>query len=90
MPYISIIEATPIVQNIVPIVFLGLVVNVGAFYLQLFGQKFVKASTSSLILSLEAIFAILIGISLASEVLNLINWIGVAIVLLSIFGAVKE
>ena len=90
MPYISIIESTPIVHNIVPIVFLGLVVNVGAFYLQLFGQKFVKASTSSLILSLEAIFAILIGISLASEVLNLINWIGVAIVLLSIFGAVRE
>ena len=58
-------------ENIFPIVFLGLVVNVGAFYLQLYGQKIIKASTSALILSMEAIFALLIGILIANEYLNI-------------------
>ena len=43
-----------------PILFLGLVVNVSAFYLQLYGQRIIKASTSALILSLEAIFELFI------------------------------
>ena len=73
-----------------PIIFLGLVVNVGAFYLQLYGQMIIKASTSALILSLEAIFALLIGIIVANEYLNLLNWFGVILVLISIFLVIKE
>lgn len=74
----------------IPILFLGLIVNVCAFYLQLYGQKVIKASTSALILSLEAIFALLIGILLAGEVLNILSWCGVLLVLISIFLVIKE
>ncbi len=63
---------------------------VGAFYLQLYGQKIIKASTSALILSLEAIFALFIGILIAGEILGLVSWIGVLLVLLSIFLVIKE
>ena len=73
-----------------PILFLGLVVNVSAFYLQLYGQRIIKASTSALILSLEAIFALFIGILLAGETLNLLSWGGVFLVLISIFLVIKE
>ncbi|MDA9607085.1 DMT family transporter [Candidatus Actinomarina] len=73
-----------------PILFLGLVVNVSAFYLQLYGQRIIKASTSALILSLEAIFALFIGILLAGETLNLFSWGGVLLVLISIFLVIKE
>ena len=73
-----------------PILFLGLVVNVSAFYLQLYGQRIIKASTSALILSLEAIFALFIGILLAGETLNLLSWGGVLLVLISIFLVTKE
>jgi len=43
-----------------------------------------------LILSMEAIFALLIGILIANEYLNILNWFGVLMVLLSIFLVVKE
>ena len=64
--------------------------NFAAFYLQLFGQKVIKASSAALILSLEAIFALIIGLSYAGEVLTLLNWSGVVLVLLSIFLVIKE
>ena len=75
---------------LIPILFLGLVVNVAAFYLQLYGQKVITASTSALILSLEAIFALLIGILIANEILGILNWFGVLLVLVSIFYVIKE
>jgi len=77
-------------ELLIPILFLGLVVNVAAFYLQLYGQKVVTASTSALILSLEAIFALLIGILIANEILGVLNWFGVLLVLVSIFYVIKE
>jgi len=77
-------------ELLLPILFLGLVVNVAAFYLQLYGQKVITASTSALILSLEAIFALLIGILIANEILDILNWFGVLLVLLSIFYVIKE
>ena len=77
-------------EFLVPIFFLGFVVNFAAFYLQLFGQKVIKASSAALILSLEAIFALIIGLSYAGEVLTLLNWSGVVLVLLSIFLVIKE
>ena len=44
----------------------------------------------ALILSLEAIFALFIGIIVANEYLNLLNWFGVILVLMSIFLVIKE
>ena len=58
---------------IFPILFLGFVVNFCAFYLQLFGQKSINASTASLLFGLEGVFALLIGVFFVGEVLNLIN-----------------
>ena len=90
LPLISFSELNYLPNYLLPIIFLGLVVNVGAFYLQLYGQKVIKASTSALILSLEAIFALLIGILVANEYLNLLNWFGVVLVLMSIYLVIKE
>ena len=90
LPLLKINEFSNLMEYVLPIAFLGLVVNVGAFYLQLYGQKIIKASTSALILSLEAIFALFIGIVIAGEILGLINWLGVLLVLLSIFLVIKE
>ena len=90
LPLITFSEFEFLYGNIIPIIFLGLVVNVGAFYFQLYGQKIIKASTSALILSMEAIFALLIGILVANEYLNILNWFGVLMVLISIFLVVKE
>ena len=90
LPLISFSEFQFFPDYLMPIIFLGLVVNVGAFYLQLYGQKIIKASTSALILSLEAIFALFIGIIVANEHLNLLNWFGVLLVLMSIFLVIKE
>jgi len=77
-------------EVLLPILFLGLVVNVAAFYLQLYGQKVISASTSALILSLEAIFALLIGILIANEILDILNWFGVLLILISIYYVIKE
>ncbi len=74
----------------VPILFLGFVVNFCAFYLQLFGQKFINASTASLLFGLEGVFALLIGVFFVGEVLNLLNWAGVVLMLVAIFYVVKE
>tara|TARA_B100000287_G_scaffold311051_1_gene294303 strand:+ start:186 stop:1013 length:828 start_codon:yes stop_codon:yes gene_type:complete len=90
LPLLKTNEFSNLIDYIIPIIFLGLVVNVGAFYLQLYGQKIIKASTSALILSLEAIFALFIGILIGGEVLNLISWVGVFLVMLSIFLVIKE
>ena len=90
LPLISLSEFQFFPDYLFPIIFLGLVVNVGAFYLQLYGQKLIKASTSALILSLEAIFALLIGILVANEFLNLLNWFGVILVLISIYLVIRE
>jgi drug/metabolite transporter (DMT)-like permease len=65
-------------------------VNFAAFYLQLFGQKEVNAATAALLLSLEAIFALIIGILYVGEILNFTNWAGVFLVLLSIFLIIRE
>jgi drug/metabolite transporter (DMT)-like permease len=90
IPFIELNQLNNFDEYWLPIVFLGLVVNVCAFYLQLYGQKVIKASTSALILSLEAIFALFIGILLVGEVLNFLSWCGVLFVLISIFLVIKE
>tara|TARA_Y100001949_G_scaffold102930_1_gene86828 strand:- start:74 stop:901 length:828 start_codon:yes stop_codon:yes gene_type:complete len=72
------------------IIFLGFVVNFCAFYLQLFGQKSINASTASLLFGLEGVFALLIGVFFVGEILNILNWTGVLIILFSIFYVIKE
>ena len=75
---------------LLPIFFLGIVVNFCAFYLQLYGQKFINASTASLLFGLEGVFALLIGVFFVGEILNLLNWIGVVLILIAIFYVIKE
>jgi len=41
-------------------------------------------------LSLEAIFALLIGILIANEILDILNWFGVLLILISIYYVIKE
>ena len=90
LPFVTFSEFSFKFEFILPILFLGFIVNFAAFYLQLFGQKMINASTAALLLSLEAIFALIIGISYAGEVLSTLNWAGVLLVLLSIYLVVKE
>ncbi|MFL2696342.1 MAG: DMT family transporter [Candidatus Actinomarina sp.] len=75
---------------LLPIFFLGIVVNFCAFYLQLYGQKFINASTASLLFGLEGVFALLIGVFFVGEILNLLNWVGVVLILIAIFYVIKE
>ena len=90
IPFLKINQIIESIDFIYPILFLGILVNFCAFYLQLFGQKFINASTASLLFGLEGVFALLIGVFYVEEVLNLTNWIGVFVVLSSIYYVIKE
>ena len=90
IPFLKFNEIGISLDFLYPILFLGLLVNFCAFYLQLFGQKFISASTASLLFGLEGVFALLIGVFYVEEILNIINWLGVFIVLFSIYFVIKE
>ena len=90
IPFLKFNEIGISLDLLYPILFLGLLVNFCAFYLQLFGQKFINASTASLLFGLEGVFALLIGVFYVEEILNIINWLGVFIVLFSIYFVIKE
>ncbi len=90
IPFLKFNEIGISLDFLYPILFLGLLVNFFAFYLQLFGQKFINASTASLLFGLEGVFALLIGVFYVEEILNIINWLGVFIVLFSIYYVIKE
>jgi len=90
IPFLKFNEIGISLDFLYPILFLGLLVNFCAFYLQLFGQKFINASTASLLFGLEGVFALLIGVFYVEEILNIINWLGVFIVLFSIYYVIKE
>ena len=90
LPFLEFNEIGKSIDYLYPIMFLGLLVNFCAFYLQLFGQKFINASTASLLFGLEGVFALLIGVFYVEEVLNMANWLGVIIVLCSIYYVIKE
>ena len=78
------------INQIKYLVFLGGVVNFGAFYLQLFGQRIVEASSAALILSLEAVFATFFGIIYVGEILETINWVGILFTFISIYIVITE
>ena len=90
LPFLEFNELEKSLDFLYPILFLGLLVNFCAFYLQLFGQKIINASTASLLFGLEGVFALLIGVFYVEEVLNTINWLGVVVVLFSIYYVIKE
>ncbi len=90
IPFLKFNEIGISLDFLYPILFLGLLVNFCAFYLQLFGQKFINASTASLLFGLEGVFALLIGVFYVEEVLNITNWLGVFIVLFAIYYVIKE
>ncbi len=90
IPFLKFNEIGISLDFLYPILFLGLLVNFCAFYLQLFGQKFINASTASLLFGLEGVFALLIGVFYVEEILNITNWLGVFIVLFSIYYVIKE
>ena len=90
IPFLDSGIVLPSIGEIKYILFLGAVVNFGAFYLQLFGQRGVEASNAALILSLEAVFATLFGLLLVGEVLNLINWFGILFTFSSIYIVITE
>ena len=52
LPLLNINEFSNLMEYILPIFFLGIVVNVGAFYLQLYGQKIIKATPTLTVTSL--------------------------------------
>ena len=90
LPFLEFNELEKSLDFLYPILFLGLLVNFCAFYLQLFGQKIINASTASLLFGLEGVFALLIGVFYVEEVLTTINWLGVLVVLFSIYYVIKE
>ncbi len=90
IPFLKFNEITVSLDLLYPILFLGFLVNFCAFYLQLFGQKFVNASTASLLFGLEGVFALLIGVFYVEEILNTTNWLGVGVLLCSIYYVIKE
>ena len=90
MPFLDSGLVLPSIEQIKYILFLGGVVNFGAFYLQLFGQRRVEPTNASLILSLEAVFATIFGLMFVGEVLSVINWIGIFFTFSSIYIVITE
>ena len=90
IPFLDLEIIIPSIDEIKYIIFLGGVVNFGAFYLQLFGQKKVEASNAALILSLEAVFATLFGLIFVGEVLSYINCLGIIFTFSSVYIVITE
>ncbi len=67
-----------------PILFIGTVVTAGAYTLQIFGHKATKPVLATLILSSEAVFAVLCGMAFLGETLTLKEIIGCIIMLAAI------
>lgn len=79
LPFMFIFE-TPLLSSILagykPLLFAGVIVTGVAYTLQLFGYKAVKPVLATLILSSEAIFAVLGGMVLLNETLNFYEFLG--------------
>lgn len=63
-------ETSMIIAGWKPILFIGIIVTGVAYTLQIFGHKATKPVLATLILSLEAVFAVLAGVVLLGETLN--------------------
>ncbi len=67
-----------------PILFIGVIVTAGAYTLQIFGHKATKPVVATLILSSEAIFAVIFGMLILDETLSLKEIIGCLVMLFAI------
>ncbi len=66
------------------ILYTGVISAALAFMLQIFGQRYVPAVNAGLIMSTEAIFALLIGVLFLGEVVTLSGWGGCVLILIGI------
>lgn len=67
-----------------PILFIGIVVTGVAYTLQIFGHKATKPILATLILSSEAVFAVIGGMLILNETLTINEWAGCLIMLIGI------
>lgn len=67
-----------------PILFIGVIVTAGAYTLQIFGHKATKPVMATLILSSEAVFAVLGGVLILNETLSIKEIVGCLIMLIAI------
>lgn len=72
------------IASIWPILFSGVIVVGGAYTFQILGQRTVNPATASLIMSFEAVVAVIAGMLLLNETMTLRELIGCAIM----FGAI--
>ena len=67
-----------------PILFIGIIVTGAAYTLQIFGHKATKPVLATLILSSEAVFAVLGGMLILGETLNIKEILGCLVMLIAI------
>ncbi len=80
-------ESLPLIKNssaILPLVYSGVVAVGIAFTLQVFGQRRVNPALASLIMGLEAVFAVIGGMAFLGERLTAREWLGCAIMLAAV------
>ncbi len=86
--FLTMLTETPTLNLILlgwkPILFIGVVVTGAAYTLQIFGHKATKPVLATLILSSEAIFAVLGGMIFLGETLNLKEITGCILILIGI------
>lgn len=70
---------------IVPLLFLAICSSCIAYTLQNLGQKRIDGTKASLLLSLESVFALIFGIIILSDRLNINEWIGCVLLLSGVF-----
>lgn len=70
---------------IIPLLFLAIGSSCIAYTLQNLGQKRIDGTPASLLLSLESVFALIFGIIIMSDRLNIKEWIGCIILLSGVF-----
>lgn len=87
LPFMFMLE-NPAISNIIagyrPILFIGIVVTAVAYTLQIFGQKAAKPVIATMILSSEAVFAVLGGVIMLGETLNGREVIGCLLMIVAI------
>ncbi len=87
LPIMFLVE-TPTINLVLagwkPILFIGVIVTGAAYTLQIFGHKATKPVLATLILSSEAVFAVLGGMFILGETLNIKEILGCIVMLIAI------
>ncbi len=82
--------SVPEVSDWSSLIFLGVVVSAITFVLQVWPQRILSSSSSAILLTLEAPFAIFFGMVLLGDIMLPQKWIGVGIVTISIIMVLLE